>query len=81
MTEARNLTAKVEAAFKRADSDVIVERTFFDEVSDRLYITIVKGPRKTEIVLTGSERDQSDQKKIEHLVEQCLLRLEHTPIG
>ena len=76
MTEVRKLASRVEAAIKRADSGAIVERTFYDDISDRLFINVVKGPRKTEIMLTA--RDEND---VDRLVEQCLARLKDMPIG
>jgi len=76
MIEARKLASRVEAAIKRADTDVIIDRAFYDDISDRLYINVVKGSRKTEIMLTIK-----DEKEIDRLVEQGLLRLRNTPIG
>lgn len=81
MTEARKLTLKVEAAIKRADPKVITERTFYDEISDRLFVTIVKGPRKTDIIFIGSEFGNGDGERIDRMVERSLERLKHTPIG
>jgi len=81
MTEARKLISKVEAAIKRNDPNAIVERTFYDEVSDRLFVTVVNGPRKTEMVLLAYEYSNGDQERIDRVVEQGLLRLKNTPIG
>lgn len=81
MTEAQKLTSKVEAAIKRADPTVITERTFYDEVSDRLFVTVFKGPRKTEIVLIVRQYRNGDAEQINRVVEQSLERLKHTPIG
>ena len=81
MTQAQKLTRKVEAAIKRADPNAITERTFYDEVSDRLFVTIFKGPRKTDIVFIVGEYNNSDAERINRVVEQSLERLKHTPIG
>lgn len=81
MTEARKAASRIEAALKHADPQIIVERTFYDEISNRLYVNVVKGSRKTEIVLVGRERSNNDQQEIDRLVEQCLLRLKNMPIG
>jgi hypothetical protein len=78
MTNIRKMIPKVEARIKQADPEVITERTFYDEVSDRLFVTIVKGPRKTEIMLLG--RDFGDAQ-VDRAVAQGVARLEHTPIG
>ncbi|HKS41325.1 MAG TPA: hypothetical protein VJX74_12000 [Blastocatellia bacterium] len=81
MTEAQKLTLKVEAAIKRADPNVITERTFYDEVSDRLFVTIFKGPRKTDLIFIVPEYNNGDAERINRVVEQSLERLKHTPIG
>jgi hypothetical protein len=81
MTEAQKLTLKVEAAIKRADPTVITERTFYDDVSDRLFVTIFKGPRKIDLVFIVSEHNNGDGEQISRVVEQSLERLKHTPIG
>ncbi len=81
MTEAQKLTLKVEAAIKRADPNAITERTFYDEVSDRLFVTIFKGPKKTEIVFIVCEYNNGDAERINRVVERSLERLKHTPIG
>ena len=81
MTEAKKLTLKVEAAIKRADPNVITERTFYDAVSDRLFVTIFKGPRKTDLMFFVSEYNNGDAERINRVVEQSLERLKHTPIG
>ena len=39
------MKARVEAAIKRADPKVITG-TFYDDASDRLFVTIVRGSRK-----------------------------------
>lgn len=80
MTEAKKLISKVEAVIKRADPNVITERTFYDEVSDRLFVTIFKGTRKTDLIFIVSEYN-GDVEQINRVVEQSLERLKHTPIG
>jgi hypothetical protein len=81
MTEAKKLTLKVEAAIKRADPNVITERTFYDDVSDRLFVTIFKGPRKTDLIFIVPEYNNGGAEKINRVVEQSLERLKRTPIG
>jgi hypothetical protein len=79
MANARRLKARVESAIKRAGKDVIAGRVFYDDVSDRLYVSLFKGPRKTEFVLRTL--DGTGQEEIDSAVKQALERLEHTPIG
>jgi hypothetical protein len=81
MAVARKLISKLEAAVRRADPNAIVERTFYDEVSNRLYVTVVDGPRKTEMVLLADEFADGDQERIDRVAEEGLMRLKRTPIG
>jgi hypothetical protein len=81
MTEARKLASRVEAAIKRADPTVIAERIFYDEVSSRLYVTVVKGARKTDMIFPSLLFGGEDQEQIRKVVETTLARLKTTPIG
>ena len=79
MTDVRQMKARVEAAVKRADPKVMTG-TFYDDASDRLFVTIVKGSRKISVTLRG--RDFANGvEKIDHAIEDGLRRLETTPIG
>jgi hypothetical protein len=83
MEDQRSLKSKVDAAIKRADKDVIAERTFYDDVSGRLFVTIFKGPRKTEFVLSTRQLDngKSLENQIDQTVKDAVARLARTPIG
>jgi hypothetical protein len=81
MTDAQKLTWKVEAAIKRADPNAITERTFYDEISDRLFVNIFKGPRKTEIIFIVREYNNGNTERIDSIVVRAVERLKHTPIG
>ncbi|HMG34752.1 MAG TPA: hypothetical protein VKM94_12505 [Blastocatellia bacterium] len=83
MPDITQLKAKVDAAVKRADSGIVAERSFFDEISDRLFVTIVKGSRKTEFVLRPSHltNGEGDTKEIDRTVQEAVTRLQKTPIG
>lgn len=79
MTDVRQMKAKVNAAIKRVDPKVVTG-TFYDDASDRLFVTIVRGPRKVSVTLRG--RDFANgAEKIDKAVEDGLRRLETTPIG
>jgi acetylornithine/succinyldiaminopimelate/putrescine aminotransferase len=79
MTDPKTLKARVDRAVKQADKDVIAERMFYDDVSSRLYVTLFKGSRKTDIVFT--EDNGSGQEPIDAAVKEAIKRLDHTPIG
>ena len=80
MTDVRQMKARVEAAIKRVDPKVMTG-TFYDDASDRLFVTIVKGSRKISVTLRGRDLGNGDSKKMDHAIKDGLRRLEHTPIG
>ena len=80
MTDVRKMKAIVEAAMKRIDPKVILLTTFFDDASDRMFVTIVRGPRKILMTLRG--RDFANgADKIDSAIEEGVGRLAHIPIG
>lgn len=81
MSNVRKLIPKVEATIKRIDPEIIVQRTFYDEVSDRLYVGIVKGLQEIDIVLLGHDFEDDLLKNVNQSLEQGIKKLEHTPIG
>jgi hypothetical protein len=74
------MKARVEAEIRRADPKVMTG-TFYDDISDRLFVTLVKGSRKISVSLRGRDFGNGDSKKIDRAIEDGLRRLEHTPIG
>ena len=81
MGNLRKAIPKVEAAIKRLDPEVIVQRTFYDEVSDRLYVGVVKGLREIEIVLLGLDFEDDLLKRVNQSLEDGLKKLENAPIS
>jgi hypothetical protein len=79
MADAKTLKARVDGAVKRTDKGVIAERMFYDDVSSRLYVTLFKGSRKTDIVLPAE--NGTGQEQIDAAVKEAIKRLDHTPIG
>lgn len=80
MTSVRQMKARVEAAIKRADPKAMTG-TFYDDASDRLFVTIVKGSKKISVALRGRDFGNGDAKRIDSAIEDGLRRLELTPIG
>ena len=80
MTDVRKMKAKVEAEIKRIDPKAITG-TFFDNASDRLFVTIVKGPRRVSVALRGRDFTNGDSEKVNRAIEDGIRRLERTPIG
>lgn len=80
MTDVRKMKMRVEAAMKRIDPKVTLLTTFFDDASERMFLTIVKGPRK--ILMTLRARDFANGADgIDRAIEEGVGRLAHTPIG
>jgi len=79
MTDVRQMKVKVEAAVRRIDPKLITA-TFYDDASDRLFVTIVKGSRKISVTLRGRDFGNG-MEKIDHAIDDGLKRLETTPIG
>ena len=80
MTEVRKMKVRVDAALKRLDPKAIVLTNFFDDASERMFVTIVKGPRKISVTLRGCDFTNGADK-INRAIEEGLQRLRQTPIG
>jgi hypothetical protein len=80
MTDVRKMKARVAAAIKRVDPKVVTG-TFYDDASDRLFVTIVKGSRKIGVMLRGRDFANGGAEKIDLAIIDGLRRLETTPIG
>jgi len=79
MSDVRQMKARVEAAVKRVDPKVMTG-TFYDDASDRLFVTIVRGTRKVSVTLRA--RDFSNgAEQIDRAIADGLRRLQVTPIG
>jgi len=80
MKVAAQMKAKVEAAIRKVDPE-LVTGTFYDEASDRLFVTIIKGSRKVSVTLRGRDFLNGDSETISRAVEDGLRRLKNAPIG
>lgn len=80
MTDVRQMKARVQAAVKRVDPKVMTG-TFYDDASDRLFVTIVRGSRKISVTLRGRDFAIGGADRIDRAIEDGLRRLQSTPIG
>ena len=80
MTDVRQMKQRVEAAVKRVDPEVMTD-TFYDDASDRLFVTIVKGSRKISVTLRARDFGNGDAGTIDDAIKDGLRRLQDTPIG
>ena len=81
MNEVGQMKSRVEAAIRRFDSKAIPSATFYDTASDRLFVTIVKGPRKVSVAFRRRDFSDGDIDKINPVIKEAVKRLQHTPIG
>lgn len=81
MTDVREMKARVEAAIRRFDRKAIPSATFYDAASDRLFVTIVKGPRKLSLSFRSRDFSDDDADKISSVIKSAVKSLQHTPIG
>ena len=80
MPDVRQMKAQVDAAVKQADPGAITG-TFYDDASDRLFVTIVKGSRKISVALRGRDFGNGDSDKVDREIKDGISRLGRMPIG
>ena len=80
MINLRRIAPIINQAITRTDKDVIAE-TFYDEVSNRVFVKLIKGQRKTEIALPARYFDNGSADEIGRSLKPAIERLRHTPIG
>ena len=81
MNNIRNMIATVDSIVKKLDPKVIVNRSFYDDVSGRLFVSLVKGRREYEVVLSGSSFGNGDSTKVEQSMKAGVDRVQHQPIS
>jgi hypothetical protein len=81
MMDVRRMKSRVEAEIRRLDQKAIASATFYDTASERLFVTIVKGPRKVSISLRGRDFSDGDADKMHSVIKSAVKSLQHTPIG
>jgi len=81
MNNIRKMIATVDSMVKKLDPKVIVQRTFYDDVSGRLFVSLVKGRREYEVMLSGRQFGNGDSVEIEQLIKTGVNRVQHQPIS
>ena len=81
MNNIKSMIATVDSTVKKLDPKVIVQRTFYDEVSGRLFVSLVKGPRVYEVILSGRNFGNGDSESVEQSIKAGIDRLQHQPVG
>jgi hypothetical protein len=80
MADVRQMKARVLAVIKRLDANASPS-TFYDDASERLFVTIAKGSKKVSVTLRGRDFMNGEGDTINRTIEDGVKRLEHTPIG
>ena len=81
MNNIRNMIATVDSLVKKLDPKVIVQRSFYDDVSGRLFVSLVKGRREYEVMLSGRFFGNGDLTKVEESLKAGIDRIQHQPVG
>lgn len=80
MRNTRKIVAAVDHAVKEKDSSTLVQRTFYDDASDRVFVTLVKGTRRINITLSGEEAE-SNSSSVGRTIKEAIGKLDDQPIG
>jgi hypothetical protein len=81
MRDRRKLSARVDAIVKNNDAKVMTQRAFYDDASDRVFITLIKGSHRINLTLAGRDLDGDDHAKAEQLIRDNIAQLDQVPIG
>jgi hypothetical protein len=81
MEKTRRMIGTVHHLVKELDPNVIVDRTFYDDASGRLFISLVLGQRGHEFNLHYRDFDKGDLKKLSESIQAGVEAVQHQPIG
>ena len=76
----KRFIAVVTGKVKKLDPDTTVQGTLFDEPSGRVFVTLVRGPRRTQIALLARDFD-NDASRIDPALAEAVRKLPELPIG
>jgi hypothetical protein len=81
MRDRRKLSARVDSIVKQNDAKAMVQRAFYDDASDRLFITLVKGLRRVNLTLAARDLDGDDHSRAEQVIRRGIAYLDQAPVG
>jgi hypothetical protein len=81
MRDRRRLAAIVDSIVKRNDGGAMVQRAFYDDASDRVFVTLVKGLRRVNLTLRRVDLETSDRSKAEQTIKENIAQLDTVPVG
>ncbi len=77
----KKLGRQVESKIRKIDPDTIVSGTMYDEASGRLFVTVIKGLRKTTISLLAHDLEADPSTRADNAIKESLKQLPLMPIG
>jgi hypothetical protein len=81
MDDIKKKISGVETTVRSASPDAIVQRSFYDEASGRLFVTVVLGSRKIDFMLSDRDFNNGDSAKADRMIRDAVKKLPGMPIG
>jgi hypothetical protein len=81
MNQTRRMTAVIDSKVRRLDPKTIVQGTMFDEPSGRVFVTLVRGSRRTEVSLLVRDLEENHSESVDRALEHAIKILPSLPIG
>ncbi|MEW6212428.1 MAG: hypothetical protein AB1631_29145 [Acidobacteriota bacterium] len=81
MRDRRKLSARVDAIVRQNDAKVMIQRAFYDDASDRVFITLVKGLHRVNLTLAARDLDGDDRSLAEQVIRNGIAYLDQAPVG
>jgi hypothetical protein len=81
MDDIKKKISGVERTVKTVSPDAIVQRSFYDEASGRLFVTVVHGSRKIDFMLSDRDFNNGKSDRVDRAIRSALKKLPEMPIG
>jgi hypothetical protein len=77
----KNISGILTSRIKNLDREVILQGALYDEVTERVVVTLVKGRKRTSFILNGRWFDNDHGKLLDETLKEEVKRLKNTPAG
>ncbi|HVF92467.1 MAG TPA: hypothetical protein VNH22_20540 [Blastocatellia bacterium] len=81
MDDLKKKKAGIDTLVRKVSPDAIVQRSFYDEASGRMFVTVVQGSRKIDFVLSDRDYNNGQSDKADSVIRGALKKLPGMPIG
>lgn len=81
MDDIKRKISGVETTVRTISPDAIVQRSFYDEASGRLFFTVVQGSRKIDFMLSERDLNNGKSDRVDRTIRSALKKLPDMPIG